>query len=184
MNSGNFVPSEGTDEEKVLQQLEEIVRGIAILCKEGRILPALMLVYSTLDIWASLIRKNSTQDNQRSDFIMWVTEYMLPHPEISLSAVDLYAARCGMLHALSPTSNLSREGKAKEIVYTKNGELALQASNSLRKQGKDGTHAAVAVPALLDALMRAGGKFMQALAHDAVLSQRFVANGRYVFRIE
>lgn len=80
-------------------------------------LPGLILLYSTMDIVASLDRPESKDDMTREDFISWVDEYMRPSTRLQCSAIDLYAARCGLLHTYAPGSKLSRRGKAKEVYY-------------------------------------------------------------------
>jgi len=171
-------------ESKTLARIAELLSAIDLLCREGKIVPALLLIYSTIDILSSLVRKNSDQDTKKTDFIDWVQTYMLPHPDIQISAVDLYAARCGMLHALSPTSNLSRGQAAKEIAYACDAQTASEARRTLTARGKDGKVAVVSIPAIIECFLLAGEKFTRALGSDASLQQRFFANEKHVFRVE
>lgn len=54
---------------------------------------------------------------ERSDFIEWVEKYLLPNSGLLCNAIDLYSARCAILHSYTSKSKLSCEGKAKEILY-------------------------------------------------------------------
>ena len=78
---------------------------------------ALILIYCTIDILAWLTRPTSQPDVQRKDFISWVEKYILPNTSLTCNAIDLYAARCALVHSYISESKLSREGKAKQIFY-------------------------------------------------------------------
>lgn len=80
-------------------------------------LPALILIYSTMDTMAWLNRDETHYDVTRSDFLSWVETFLLPDSGLSCLSIDLYAARCSMLHSYSAESKLSREGKASQIFY-------------------------------------------------------------------
>jgi hypothetical protein len=82
-------------------------------CLERKqILPALVLLYTTIDVIGSLEHPRATGPTFKS----WVATYMLPSG-LPCSAVDLYAARCGVLHTLTINSDLRRQGKARAILY-------------------------------------------------------------------
>lgn len=88
------------------------------LCLQNRLdPPGLILTYTTIDIMAWLDRDESHEDVQRSDFIRWVETYLLPDSGLPCTAIDLYAARCSLIHSYSAESKLSREGKASQIMY-------------------------------------------------------------------
>lgn len=86
------------------------------LCIDGRrILPALTLIYAGLDIVASLERVPT--EGTRAAFVRWVEKYLRPEGTLGCTAMELYAARCGVLHTFSAESDLSRAGRAREILY-------------------------------------------------------------------
>jgi len=88
-------------------------------------MPALALIYCGVDIFAALGRPQTQQHTTRRDFLRWCDRYLLPGSELSCSAIDLYAARCAVLHTYTSKSTMSREGLAREIVYAwgnKSGE--------------------------------------------------------------
>ncbi len=62
-------------------------------------------------------REVSHEDVQRSDFIRWVETYLLSEADAPCTAIDIYAARCSMLHSNSAESALSRKGAATHIFY-------------------------------------------------------------------
>ena len=86
------------------------------LCLKNTLLSsALILIYSGIDSMANLDK--SDRFGTRKDFYNWVDKYMQPRAKLNCSAVDLYNARCGILHNNSPDSNLSNIKKAKLIYY-------------------------------------------------------------------
>jgi hypothetical protein len=76
-----------------------LVQGIQVLFKEGLLGPALVLLYSTIDTMAWLSRPVNSQKTDRNDFIRWVDEYILPNDSIPCTALELYKARCGVVHS-------------------------------------------------------------------------------------
>lgn len=92
------------------------MHAVAVLTHNGCHMHALSLVFSSIDkmAWLSSI----DIDHGRKGFIAWVDSYLLSGNTTSLDAVDLYAARCGFLHAGSAESKLYRDGKAKQIFYS------------------------------------------------------------------
>ena len=88
----------------------------------GNVLPALVLLYSTIDCMVWITRPATTDEPQnedvtRTDFKHWCSDYMNPDATLGCSAVDLYAARCSVLHTQISQSRLSREAGARELCY-------------------------------------------------------------------
>jgi len=85
-------------------------------CIEARlVLPALLLIYAGMDIVASIERLPGNRVGQ--SFISWVKRYALKARPLPCTSTELYAARCGILHTLTPESDLVHAGKARRIVY-------------------------------------------------------------------
>ena len=91
------------------------------LLQNGHRLPALMLVYTTIDqmAWLSI---GGTGEAKGTDFIAWVDKYMLAHQYKGLEGVtagDLWGARCGLLHTATAESRSLKNGTAESrIAYT------------------------------------------------------------------
>jgi hypothetical protein len=96
---------------------EHLLGAISKCIRSGFHLPALMLIYSTIDVMAWLDHDEEAKDVTRSDFLRWTETYLLPDSDLGCTAIDLYAARCAILHSYSAESRLSREGRAKTISY-------------------------------------------------------------------
>jgi len=98
----------------VLQQnLVEHLETIEDCLRKRRLLSCLCLLYSGIDVVASLETGKST----RSTFVRWVDENMLKTRPMPCTALELYAARCGLLHTFTPESELSRKGSVRRINY-------------------------------------------------------------------
>ncbi|MGO4500060.1 hypothetical protein AB4114_29720 [Paenibacillus sp. 2RAB27] len=94
----------------------EIIKSIELILENKLIQPTLILIYSGIDIVASLTVPIK-RDVQRKDFEEWVNKYMVPHFDKPLTAKDIYAARCAVLHTMKAESKLSKEGQASQIYY-------------------------------------------------------------------
>ncbi len=76
---------------------------------------ALKLIYAAVDNLAYLATNHQTV--HKPDFISWIDELLLPTSDLSCTAEELYAQRCGLLHQnMAATNNLS--SGMKSILYT------------------------------------------------------------------
>jgi hypothetical protein len=104
--------------EALIENIERHLNAIDLCLKNHLRMPALILIYSGIDIFAALGRPAKKEFSTRKDFIEWCDRYMLQISGLSCSAIDLYAARCGIVHTYTMHSNLSKDGTAKEIIYS------------------------------------------------------------------
>lgn len=99
------------------QQMLAAARG----CIEfGQVVPALVLMYSQIDALAWSCAQDTQRGKVKANFVQWVAAWLLPHLRNQvphLEGIDLYAARCGVLHTLTGTSDLTVSGRAKSIGY-------------------------------------------------------------------
>jgi hypothetical protein len=77
---------------------------------------ALVLVYATIERMAWLHRAPGHPEAMRSDFMAWVEVDLLPGSGLTCSALELYAARCEILHGGPP--RMVREGVAARLAHT------------------------------------------------------------------
>ncbi len=94
-----------------------IKRPITLLLENHCYPATVILIYSGMDTMASLGMPETQTEVTRHDFIRWAQQYIrFPCPE-QLTGLDLYGARCSVLHTHSTSSKLSREGKCRMIGY-------------------------------------------------------------------
>jgi hypothetical protein len=84
--------------------------------KLGLDLPMLVLLYTTLDALAWAVYA-PTEKTVKQRFLKICDDYLFPNPKIPCASIDLYAARCSILHNLGWESDLSQKGEAISLVY-------------------------------------------------------------------
>jgi len=148
------------------RNIKDLLTAIEGCLNKQLIAPSLLLLYAGIDIMAWLDRPESHADVKRADFINWVENYLLPGSGLVCNALDLYAARCALLHSYAAESPLSRQGDAKQIFYAWG---SARAEDLQRLVDFVGTHSAVAVHVneLLKAFRVGVERFEKALSHDS-----------------
>jgi hypothetical protein len=103
--------------QKVLAAIETTHRAVDRCVADELWLPCLVLLYAGIDSMAWLARDPADEDVTRGDFVRWCEAYLLRPPTPHCSGVDLYGARCGILHSHAAGSRLMREGQARPLWY-------------------------------------------------------------------
>jgi len=96
---------------------KNIIESITLCIKNKYFIPSLSLIYSGINIMAWFDLPIKQLDVTGKDFTSWAEKYLLPNSNLECNAVDLWAARCGIIHTSSFSLKKSREGKAREIYY-------------------------------------------------------------------
>jgi hypothetical protein len=113
-------------------KLEQLFQVINFSLEKGFWEPALILIYAGIDALAWLDRRSDSPDVSKSDFIGWCDRCLLLPADAELSAEDLYAARCGLVHTYTGESKLHRQEKVTKLFYsrkTPTGEVNLEQLN-------------------------------------------------------
>jgi len=131
-------------------------------------MPCLILLYSGIEIVARMGGK--PHEKTRSYFIRWVDKYILAHGRFDVTALDLYAARCGMVHEFSPDSDLYRDGKARRISYSWGNASVQKVKGSITSLSHD--IAAIHLNEFTNAFMRGIPNFMDDLGKDRAAQER------------
>jgi hypothetical protein len=98
---------------------QELLGGVDVLFKKGCDRAALILLYASIDILGAATTAGG--EATRDSFLAWVDTYMAPSGSLGCSSLEVYSARCGMLHALSSESRLTAGGAAREFAYVGGG---------------------------------------------------------------
>lgn len=98
----------------------EITTAAELCTKANLNTPALVLLYSAIDM-ASWICAENPDGSIQDYFVAWVEKFIFPIERFGCSALDLWAARCAIIHTMSPSSRLSRAGKVRQIIYVNRG---------------------------------------------------------------
>src|SRR5688572_16868981 len=93
----------------------DIFETIDYSLKKDRVNPALILLYSAIDSFSFLTDRANR--NSKQAFLDWVEKWMIATNGLKCKAIDIYAARCGLLHRQTSESDLSMKREAKEFYY-------------------------------------------------------------------
>ncbi len=94
-----------------------ILTGIDLCLRHECLVSGVALIFCGIDSLAALTRPVEAANTSRSVFIEWVERFLLPGSGMACSALDIYAARCGVLHTHSVESDLQRQGTARPLIY-------------------------------------------------------------------
>jgi len=150
---------------------QHLISSIELCLKNKFTAPSLMLTYATIDIMAWLDRDENHEDVTRSDFIKWVETYLLLNYQLSCTAIDLYAARCSLIHSYTSESRLSREGGATEIFYAWGTADERNLQEAIDLSDKHDAKA-IHVDKLLTALKRGVEQFLANVHHNPMITDR------------
>src|SRR5437764_14091045 len=92
--------------------LRDLIRAVRLCLAQHLPLPALMLLYAGIDT-AGWLAADDPKAPVGQRFTEWVDRYLLPRTTLKVTALELYAARCAVLHTMTARSDLSDAGKAR-----------------------------------------------------------------------
>lgn len=135
--------------------------GIRVAIENDCLGSAVILILSGIDSMAYLAMPATQDDVTRSDFVRWAEQYIKFPCNEQLTGLDLYGARCAMLHNYGIASDLSRKGKCRQIGYM---DRSVPEVRFEPKVSRD--LVLVSVPALADAFFFGVDKFLVDLFVD------------------
>ena len=100
-----------------MEQIEQLVEQIKINLENDAYTGVVMLTHCAIDTMAFLSMPSGKTRSTRSDFIKWVDKYMKVGSEQPYEGIDIYGARCGIVHSYSAESDLSKNDKCKVVGY-------------------------------------------------------------------
>ena len=170
-----------TPEQMLKARVNEFTLAIKLLLDAKHTLPALVLMYTALDVFGSLLRPESEDDTKGDYFRKWVDDYMLSHCRVPYSAADLWGARCGLLHTHTAASRDSRHGKARQLHYYRANVPLPVATQQAMKAADDEDRLFVDVDGLHSAFVAASHRFLTAVEPDSELKKRVLHHSAKVF---
>lgn len=100
---------------------DETKRGIDLCLRDRLVLPSITLLYSSIDV-LGFLGSDETYATRKT-FIEWTEKYMDSFLKATgIQGIDLYSARCGVLHTGQAPSALVDSGTARELWYRFEGE--------------------------------------------------------------
>ncbi len=166
---------------RLLNALAEIVAAIDDDLAAGRELPALLLLFTGIDLLAWLEAPGDQAELRGSDFKSWCLRYLLPESGLECNANELWAARCALLHNAAAEARELRKAGTRTIVYTTAAdrpETAPVAASDTKAEC-----VTVAVPALRDAFHQAVTRYCEEFDQPDVPAAREAALLRRAARV-
>lgn len=167
-------------EDCVTSWLKERIAAIRVCLDSSLREPALTLIYAGIDTLGLLDAPANQIDASRSSFVQWSENYILPSLSpiagSPVAGLDLYAARCGILHASSPISQLARAGTAREIWYQFKSDFGV----NLRSKAS-GMPLLVDIEDLSNAFEHGSNQFLAAIKADKTRFDRAVERANQFF---
>lgn len=149
--------------------------GITGLVKElkrceaaGVTTAALVLAYVCIDTMAYLSLPLDKSEQTRHDFITWVDAYLKGHPDqpYQYRGIDVYAARCGVLHAFSSEAERHRKDPDVRVFgYHDGGKHMVDPAKAPRL-------VLIGTASFLNDVVQAVEAFLKACQEDAALRAR------------
>jgi hypothetical protein len=159
-----------TSGERFLDTFKALIEAIRTSFDPDPTLAGLILLYASMDMISSLTRPLTQDDTCKKIFKGWVDDYMLPNSGLKCNASDIYAARCGVLHTLSTSSQHSRSNKARRLEYVDNPTQVQRCQQSV--DSTETNIVVVPLPMLLNAFYRGIIRFAEAAQQDEDLLAR------------
>jgi hypothetical protein len=135
-------------EQALYKNLMLLGSGIEACLEKTLTAPALILLYSGIDTTGWL--DSPDRDATRDSFLKWVENYLLKAKPLACTALELYAARCGLLHTMTSDSHLSFSGKARRTCYAWGTASAQNMQRTIDLTGKSAEYVAVHVNELFE----------------------------------
>ena len=135
------------------KNLLSLMQSIDDCIEKKRTLPALTLIYTAVDVLAGLDRRED--EGTQAAFRRWVDNYMVAG--LPCNSLDLYGARCAILHAFTAEADIHTRTPARQIYYAWGTGNAERLQETLRRTGsKDAIvlHLSVIRNAFVDGVAR------------------------------
>ena len=172
------------------QKVDEMLEGyflattkaIGTLFKEDLLPHSLVIIYSTIDTCGLLDAPAAQTEASGDSFQNWVKKYVLKDPTIEFNEVDLWGARCAVLHTFTAQSRLSNAGKARQLVYYTGDKSDSHIQNliAFTKSHENGAHLPVHYADLSNAVFAGMKAFVLDLAALCATSPAHLARLRKI----
>ncbi len=153
------------------QNMTQLLDAIEDCLAKGRLISCLTLLYSGMDVTASLERR--PDEGTKAAFVRWVDENLLKVHPLPCTALELYAARCGVVHTFTAESDLSRLGSARQVIYAWGGAKTEDLAAATKLLGR--ADVAVHIRELIDGFRAGLATYLEEVARSPERQQRVEA---------
>lgn len=174
------------------QTIEQMIEGyflsttkaIGTLFRENLLPHSLVVIYSTIDTCGLLDAPPTQTVATGASFKEWVKKYVLTYPGLEFNEIDLWGARCAVLHTFTSESDLSNAGKARELQYYTGDKSAphIQRYINFTKSYEGGKHLPVHYGDLAESVFSGMKAFVQDLHANCESNSAYLARLRKVLQ--
>ena len=157
-----------SDQENFFKNYLEYFRAIELCIDSKLVLPALTLIYSGIDTFSWVAYGDI---GVRDRFTKWVENHMYSENNLNPLPIDLYAARCAILHTLTPDSKLSKNNNALPINYAWGNASLKELESAIERLGP-GQATSVHLNELFESFKSGVAHFLDAECDSAECQQR------------
>ncbi len=171
-----------TPHQVLSERVNEFTISMKLLLDARHTLPALIMLFATIDILGALLRPESETDTKGEHFKNWVEDYMIGYSQVAFTSEELWSARCGLLHTHTASSRLSRQGKARQLHYYRaRGEPLPPGLKHALKSALAQDRLFVDVDALYGVFEDGTRRFLAAIHCDPLLEKRVLHHSASLF---
>jgi len=100
----------------ISEYFESTIKSVGFLYKEGLYEQTLIIIFSAIDAFGLLDAPKQQENATGNTFKEWVKKYIVIN-DIEYTELDLWSSRCAILHTFTTQSDLTKKGKAREILF-------------------------------------------------------------------
>jgi len=147
---------------RINEYCTKTIGAIHLLSEENLYDHCLILIYSSIDVLGLLNAEDDVPSANITTFKAWAKKYM-KLDQLNITETDIYSARCGLLHTHTAQSNISKNKRAKELIYLlkKNESSQLQTITKDPRMGD--SHQYVYMDDLINSLALGMTNFIKAV---------------------
>jgi hypothetical protein len=94
-----------------------MLQGIQACLDQQCLVSSVTLIFSAIDALAALTRPVTQPETDGATFQAWVKRFFHPEKKLNCTSVDLWGARCGVLHTYSPEAPRASRAGARRVYY-------------------------------------------------------------------
>ena len=158
-------------DKNLFRSYAQIITAIDNCIADKLIMPALILLYSAIDS-VSWIASDDENQSVGKRFQSWVDTWMLQKYPLPCTAIELYAARCVILHTLTPDSDLSEKKGVRRISYAWGTALQKDLDESIKLLEYPGV--AIHVNDIFSSFQSGFADFLESLETDEARKDLFM----------
>lgn len=155
-------------EEKIRVSIRPFLKIAKESFSKNHYLVGLSLCYNVIDVLSCLSGRGTEGDN----FMRWARDYVIKPAKLGCNERELYIARCGLTHQLSPGQPKGRRSKERMVCYGPDEKRTEVVNRLTEMVGRGNKFIFISVEDLLKAVESGVEIFISRLATDSEMKSR------------